>query len=64
MDFIKLNQGQPCPILLCPMGGPPLKWPYNCFMDSPPAGRLLSPWTSNAVGEFHDQGDNVKKEYY
>jgi hypothetical protein len=42
--------GPPCPILLRPVGGPPLKQPYSRFRDGLPAlraawGRLLPLWT-------------------
>jgi hypothetical protein len=31
MYSLKFHLGPPCPNLLCPVGGPPLKWPISCF---------------------------------
>jgi hypothetical protein len=39
MDSLKFHLGPPCPTLLCPAGGPPLKWPYGRFRDGPPTGQ-------------------------
>jgi hypothetical protein len=39
MDFLMFHLDPPCPTLLGPAGGPPLKWPYGCFRGSPPAGQ-------------------------
>jgi hypothetical protein len=33
MDSLKFHPGLPCPTLLNPAGGPPLKRPYSCFKD-------------------------------
>jgi hypothetical protein len=54
MDSLKFHLCPPCPILLCPMGGPPPKRPYGCFGVGPPAGRpacghLLPPWIPHAL---------------
>jgi hypothetical protein len=35
MDSLKLHLGLPCPTLLRPAGGPPLKWPYGYFRGGP-----------------------------
>jgi hypothetical protein len=37
MDFLKFHPGLLCPTLLCPSGGPTLKWPFGCFKGDPPA---------------------------
>jgi hypothetical protein len=52
--FLEYRYGPPCPALLRPAGGPPLKRPNSCFRGGPPAeqaacGRLLSLWTPHAV---------------
>jgi hypothetical protein len=39
MDFLKFHPGSPCPTLLRPVGGPPLKRPYGRFRGGPPSGR-------------------------
>jgi hypothetical protein len=39
MDSLKFHSGLPCPTLLRPVGGPPLKLPYGRFRGGPPAGR-------------------------
>jgi hypothetical protein len=54
---LKFRPGPPCPTLLCPVGGPPLKQPYRCFRGFPPAGqlacgRLLPLWTPHAVDSW------------
>jgi hypothetical protein len=61
-DSLKFHSDSPCPTLLHPAGGPPLKWPYGQFGGGPPTGRVawgrvLPFWTPHAVGEFLDQGD-------
>jgi hypothetical protein len=38
MDSLKFRSGPPCPILLRPTGGPPLKWPYGRFKGGPSQG--------------------------
>jgi hypothetical protein len=50
MDSLKFHPGPPCPTILRPAGKPPLKRPYGCFRDDPPAGQaacsyLLPLWT-------------------
>jgi hypothetical protein len=50
----KFLSGPPCPTLLCPTGGPPVKRPYGCFKGGPPAerpacGRLLPLWAPHAI---------------
>jgi hypothetical protein len=40
MDFLKFHPVPPCPTVLRPLGGAPLKWPYGCFRGGPPTGRL------------------------
>jgi hypothetical protein len=52
--YLKFHSGPPCPTLLRPAGGPPLKRPYGRFMADPPAGQaacssLLSLWTPYAL---------------
>jgi hypothetical protein len=37
MDSLKFHPGPPCPTLLHPVGGPPLKRPYGRFRGGPPA---------------------------
>jgi hypothetical protein len=54
MDSLKFHLGPPCPTLLWPAGGPPLKQPYGHFRGSPPAGwatcsRVLPLWTPHIV---------------
>jgi hypothetical protein len=44
MDSLNLHPGPPCPTLLCPAGGPPLKRLYAQFSN-----RLLSLWTPHIV---------------
>jgi hypothetical protein len=36
MNSLKFHLGPPCPTLLCPAGGSPLKWPYGRFRGGPP----------------------------
>jgi hypothetical protein len=53
-DALKYHPGLPCPTLLQPAGGPPLKRPYGCFRDGPPTGQVacgcvLPLWTPHAV---------------
>jgi hypothetical protein len=53
-DSLTFYPVPPCPTLLCPMGGPPLKRPYSCFWGGPSTwwmacGRLVSPWIPHAV---------------
>jgi hypothetical protein len=53
-DSLKFHLGPPCPTLLRPAGGPPLKRPYSRFWGGLPAGRavcgrLLPPWIALAV---------------
>jgi hypothetical protein len=31
MDSLKFQPGLPCLTLLCPVGGPPPKWPYSIY---------------------------------
>jgi hypothetical protein len=38
IDSLKFHLGLPCPTLLYPAGGPPLKWPLGHFRGGPPAG--------------------------
>jgi hypothetical protein len=38
MDSLKLHPGPPCPTLLRPAGGSPMKQPYGHFMGGLPAG--------------------------
>jgi hypothetical protein len=45
MDFLKFHPGPPCPTLLRPAGGPPLKQPAG----QAACGRLLPLWTPHAV---------------
>jgi hypothetical protein len=40
MDSLKFHSVPPCPTLLRPLGGPPLKRLYGCFRGDPPAGRV------------------------
>jgi hypothetical protein len=40
MDSLKFYLGPPCPILLCPAGGPPLKRRNGRFGVGPPAGQV------------------------
>jgi hypothetical protein len=54
MDSLKFYMGPPCPNLLRPVDGPPLKRPYGCFWGNPSTGRaacgrLLPFWTPRAV---------------
>jgi hypothetical protein len=37
MDSLKFHPGLPCLTLLCPAGGPPLKWPHG--LACPQGGR-------------------------
>jgi hypothetical protein len=39
MESLKFHLGPPCPTLLCPAGGTPLKQPYGRFRGGPLAGR-------------------------
>ena len=41
MDSLKLYLDPPCPNLLYPVGGPPLKRPNSCFKGGPPTGRAV-----------------------
>jgi hypothetical protein len=45
IDSLKFRPGLPCPTLLRPLDGPPLKRPY-CFRDGPPARRVACLWPS------------------
>jgi hypothetical protein len=54
IDSLKFHLGLPCPSLLRPVGGPPLKRPCSSFWGGPPAeraacGRLLLFWTPHVV---------------
>jgi hypothetical protein len=55
MDSLKFHLGSPCPTILRPAGGPPLKRPCGCFRGGLPTGppaacsRLLPFWTSHAL---------------
>jgi hypothetical protein len=56
MDFLKFYPGPPCPSLVHPVAGPPLKRPHSltAFRGGPPVGRaacgcLLPLWTPHAV---------------
>jgi hypothetical protein len=54
MDSLKFHPSPPCPTLLSPAGGPPLKRPYGRFRAGPTAGQaacssLLPFWTPHAV---------------
>jgi hypothetical protein len=53
-DSLKFFPGLPCPTLLCPAGGPPMKQLYSNFWSGPPAGRtpcscLLPPWVPHVI---------------
>jgi hypothetical protein len=50
MDSLKFHPGPPpCPTLLRPAGGPPLKLLYGCFKGSPPTGLSSTPLDTHAV---------------
>jgi hypothetical protein len=54
MDSLNFHSGLPCPTLLRPAGGAPLKRPVVRFRGSPPTGQaacghLLPFWTSHAI---------------
>jgi hypothetical protein len=54
MDSLKFRPSTPCPTLLRPKCGPPLKRLYGCYRGDPPPGRAacgrpLPPWTPHAV---------------
>jgi hypothetical protein len=54
MDSLEFHPGPPCPTLLRPASGPPLKRPYDCFSGCSSTGRTacgrLPPlWTPHAV---------------
>jgi hypothetical protein len=54
MDSLEFHPGPPCPTLLRPAGGPPMKRPYVHFWGGPPSGRaacgrLLPLWPPHAV---------------
>jgi hypothetical protein len=51
---LKYHSGPPCPTLLRPVGGQPLKRPYSCFRGGPPTrrpacSRLLPLWKPQVV---------------
>jgi hypothetical protein len=53
-DSLKFHPGPPCPTLLRPVGGPPLKQFSDCLGGGPPTGQaacglLLPPWIPHAV---------------
>jgi hypothetical protein len=71
MDSLEFHTGPPCPTLLCPVGGAPLKRPYGRFWGGPPArqvacGRLLPFCTAHAVHllENRDEGKNRWHRYF
>jgi hypothetical protein len=54
MDSLKFDLGLACPALLCPAGGPTLRWPYSHLRGGLLAGqaaygRLLPIWTPHVV---------------
>jgi hypothetical protein len=54
MYSVKFHPGPPCPTLLHPAGGIPLRLPYDRFWGGPPAGRgacgrPLPFWTPHAA---------------
>jgi hypothetical protein len=58
---VAMDPGPSCPTLLCPVGGPPLKWPYSHFRNGQSAGQaacshLLPTWTPHAVPQYFERG--------
>jgi hypothetical protein len=54
MDSLRFHLGSPCPTLLRPAGGPPMKRPHGCFRGDPPirwaaCGHLLPLWIPLAI---------------
>jgi hypothetical protein len=54
MNFLKFHLGPPCPTVLRPAGGPPLKQHFGHFRGGPPTGqaacgRPLPLWTPHIV---------------
>jgi hypothetical protein len=53
MDSLNFHPGLPCPTLLRPVDGPPLKWPYGCFRCGPPAGQATCGPSSTPMDTPH-----------